>query len=364
MDSQTKVKPTIRRILLYKVGSLGDTVVALPCFNLIARQFPEAERVLLTNLPLQAKVAAAETVLENSGLIHRTIRYAMKRGGIWRKTWQLLRFRPDMVVYLRELRSIDEVRRDMFFFRHICRAKLLVGFPHVYEGRRLLDVSTGYYEPEAFRQARMIREIGDAAPGNPKSWDLHLTEAEMSTARDAVAELKGVPFIVCAPGTAMPAKDWGQERWQSLLALLGQDFKGHGLVLIGAKQDIEVATVASRLWNGPVLNLCGKTRVRITAAIIGSARLFLGGDSGPMHLAASMGTPSVIAFASREQRGVWFPQGSFNEVLYREMECSMCRLVVCTTHHNKCLTAITVTEMQEASHQVIQRKENPLVNLA
>jgi heptosyltransferase III len=361
MNSARKNEP--KRVVIYKVGSLGDTVAALPCFNLIAREFPDAERVLLTNLPLQAKVAAAETVLENSGLIHRTIRYAMKRGGIWRSTWDLLRFRPDMVVYLRELRPIEEVRRDRLFFRYVCRSKRLVGFPSFYEGRRLMNANTRYYESEAFRQARMIGEIGDAAPEKIENWNLHLTDAEIETSRKAIAELKGAPFLACAPGTAMPAKDWGKERWQSLMERLSKDFLGHGLVFIGAKQDAETADFAGTLWRGPALNLCGKTTVRITAGVLGFARLFLGGDSGPMHLAASVGTPAAIAFASREQRGIWFPQGAYHEVLYREMECSMCRLIVCREHQNRCLTAISVQDMREASHRAIQKKAEMLLSI-
>ena len=47
------------RILIYRLGSLGDTVVALPCFHLIARKFPHAERVLLTNFPVHAKAPAS-----------------------------------------------------------------------------------------------------------------------------------------------------------------------------------------------------------------------------------------------------------------------------------------------------------------
>ena len=45
----------VRKVLIYRLGSLGDTVVALPCFHLIERTFPGAERVLLTNFPVHAK---------------------------------------------------------------------------------------------------------------------------------------------------------------------------------------------------------------------------------------------------------------------------------------------------------------------
>ena len=65
------------RILIYRLGSLGDTVVALPCFRLIRSHYPEAEIVVLTNIPVSGKAAAIEAVLEGTGLIDRYIPYPL-----------------------------------------------------------------------------------------------------------------------------------------------------------------------------------------------------------------------------------------------------------------------------------------------
>jgi hypothetical protein len=67
----------VRRVLIYRLGSLGDTVVALPCYHLIARRFPNAERRLLTNFPINGKAPAAAAVLGESGLIHGYMRYTV-----------------------------------------------------------------------------------------------------------------------------------------------------------------------------------------------------------------------------------------------------------------------------------------------
>jgi len=47
----------VERVLIYRLGSLGDTVAALPCFHLIERAFPDAERLVLTNVPVSTKAA-------------------------------------------------------------------------------------------------------------------------------------------------------------------------------------------------------------------------------------------------------------------------------------------------------------------
>src|SRR5262249_62394923 len=56
-------------ILIFRTGSLGDTIVALPCFHWIARSFPESRRIVLTNTPVSEKAAPLESILANTGLI-------------------------------------------------------------------------------------------------------------------------------------------------------------------------------------------------------------------------------------------------------------------------------------------------------
>ncbi len=65
----------VERVVIFRLGSLGDTVVALPCFHLIERAFPDAERIVLTNHPVSSKAPAVESVLRSSGLIHGTVSY-------------------------------------------------------------------------------------------------------------------------------------------------------------------------------------------------------------------------------------------------------------------------------------------------
>ena len=94
---------SIKKVLIYRLGSLGDTTVALPCFHLIERAFPQAERVLLTNFPVHAKAPAAAAVLGSSGLVQGYMRYTAGTRNIvelLRLGWRIRRFRPDVLVYL------------------------------------------------------------------------------------------------------------------------------------------------------------------------------------------------------------------------------------------------------------------------
>jgi hypothetical protein len=87
----------IRNVLIYRLGSLGDTVVALPCLHLVARTYPNAQRVLLTNFPVNSKAPAAAAVLGGTGLVHGYMRYTVgtrRVGELLRLAWLIRRFSP------------------------------------------------------------------------------------------------------------------------------------------------------------------------------------------------------------------------------------------------------------------------------
>jgi ADP-heptose:LPS heptosyltransferase len=336
-------------VLIYRIGSLGDTVVALPCFHLIERAFPQAERVLLSNFPVHAKAPAAGAVLGSSGLVHGYMRYTVGTRNpieLLRLAWQIRRFRPDVLVYLMPVRPLKNVSRDRLFFR-LAGVRRILGLPGAEGLKHRFESATGLYEAEASRLARQLRELGDANVEDLDNWSLNLTDAERQTASSVLGDLREHPLIVCGPGTKMQAKDWGQENWRALLARLQARSPGHGLALIGAREDAEAADFAATDWAGPKVNLCGRLSPRETAAVIERARVFLGPDSGPMHLAASVRVPSVIAFSARGLPGTWFPAGQ-NQIVYHQTSCYGCQLETCTAEARRCLTSIIVDEMAAA----------------
>lgn len=345
---------TIRRVLIYRLGSLGDTVVALPCFHLIERSFPDAERVLLSNIPVHSKAPPAAAVLGDSGLVHGYMRYTVGTRHpveLLRLAWQIRRFRPDVLIYLMPARQPKNIQRDRLFFR-LAGVRRIIGLPGEQELTHRFDLSTGLYESEASRLARSLAELGDAHIKDLANWNLRLTPPEHEAATANLGPLASNPLIVCGPGTKMQAKDWGQENWRSLLTELQQKYPGHGLALVGAQEDSIVSDYAAQEWRGPKINLCGKLTPRQTAAVLEHADLFLGPDSGPMHLAACAGVPCVIAFSARGLPGIWYPAGEQHQVIYHQTSCFGCGLETCTAEARRCLTSITVAEMAEAASRV------------
>lgn len=358
--------PPVRRVLIYRFGSLGDTVFALPCFHLIERAFPAAERVLLTNFPVHAKAPAAAAVLGDSGLVSGYMRYAAGTRDpveLLRLALRIRRFKPDLLIWLMAVRKASTVPRDLFFFRRICGIRRMMGLPDELERRdipdnasaahhRLLDAATGLYEPDPVRLARHLSSLGAARLDERASWDLRLTVAERKKAAEVLAPLGMRPLIVCGPGTKMQSKDWGVENWRTLVERLGARYPQCALAVVGAAEEAAIGTAVLAGWTGTKANLCGLLTPRETAAVMERALVFLGHDSGPTHLAASLGLPCVAAYSARTIPGAFYPYGQGHRVLYPQIECAGCYLETCIERDRACMRSITVAQMEQAVARV------------
>jgi ADP-heptose:LPS heptosyltransferase len=219
------------------------------------------------------------------------------------------------------------------------------------------DDSTQSFEPEASRLVRNLSELGSGDLNAPESWDLHLSFQEISRADEALADLEGRPIIAVSVGTKVQSKDWGRENWRELLNRLALLYPGYALALAGAPEESESSDFAAEGWRnaggGAVTNLCGRLKPRESAAAFRRARVFIGHDSGPMHLAASVQTPCIAIFAARNKPRIWFPYGKNHRVLYHKTDCWGCGLETCIVEKKRCLTSITVNEVVEQVRSVL-----------
>jgi heptosyltransferase III len=349
---------TTKRLLIYRLGSLGDTLIALPALHLVARAFPDAERRMLTNFPVNVKAPPAAAILENTNLVHGYFRYAAGTRSprelisLW---WQLLRWRPEVLVYVGASRGVESAHRDARFFR-LCGISRLIGVPLTEDMQQnRWDESEQALEPEGARLARNLAELGDANLETPASWDLLLTDKENARAKEVLVATAGRPLIAVSVGTKVQSKDWGRDNWQALLNQVAKLYPDHALALCGAAEESVASEFAAEGWRhnpaAPVINLCGILTPRESAAVFAQARLFVGHDSGPMHLAAAVQTPCVAIFAARNKPRVWFPYGKQHRVLYHQTNCWGCGLETCIIERKRCLTSITVEEvMAEVRH--------------
>jgi heptosyltransferase III len=353
-----------KRILIFRPGSLGDTIVALPCFHLLARVFPDAERRVLKNVRWKSVQVGVEAALRGSGLVHGYFEVDHRRMFAHpRELWALMKriraWKPDLLVHLTEPRGVKRVVIEWAFFK-LCGVGRIMGMPISRELRNYKwDPERNSYEYEAARLGRCLAKIGEIHLEDRANWDLLLSEDERLEARTALGPARsGEGLIVCGVGTAVDTKDWGSDNWLALTKTLTDRARGHGLAMVGATEDFERAELVRREWAGPSVNLCGKLTVRLSSAVMGLASLYVGHDSGPMHLAAAAGVPCVSIFSARIRAGIWFPYGARHQILYHDVPCSDCDLDVCPQYQKRCITSITVAEVSQAADEYLMKSDS------
>ena len=349
-----------KRVVIYRLGSLGDTLVALPAFHLVRQAFPEAHITLLTNVPVNGRAAPMEDILRNTNLYDDSLSYPTSLRDV-SKLIELRRRlkagRYDCLIYLTEPKGgIRTSIRDYLFFR-FCGIRRVVGVP--FSSRTLRPVrmpGSDLFVSETVRVLECIRELGAVEIRDPKWWDLRLTPAETAEA-ETVLRGHGISgrFVAASVGTKIQPNDWEEQNWMSLMQRVTADFPGLPLVLFGAGEERERCARLAEIWLGPKANLCGVTSPRVSAAILRSAAVMVCHDSGPMHLAATMGVPCVAIFSARNPPGVWYPRGENHTVLYHRTPCWGCKLTMCVEQKKACILSITVGEVHEAVRKQLER---------
>ena len=308
----------MQNLLIYRLGSLGDSVVALPCLNKIAECYPHANRVILTNVPVSPAAPRAIDVL-GASLVHDAIEYRVGTRSVSELAdlWvRLRRLRADTMVYLTPARGFRTVYRDLAFFRSL-GIRTIIGAPvnrDLLENR--IEPKTGFVEYEGLRLARCLAALGPIDLDQRSAWDLHLTRAEQLAAAQALAGLNGRKFIAINMGGKARANDWGHANWSALLTRLCAKLDAVHFVFLGSGQDAERAAEMCAGRTDRTLNLCGRLLARETAAVLSKATLFAGHDSGPMHLAAACGVACVGLFSNLHRPGRWHPYGQHHTILH------------------------------------------------
>lgn len=356
-----------KRVLVFRIGSLGDTCIAIPAFRLIRSAYPLSEISVLTNFPMDGGVkdAPLEAVIGKSALVDGYIEYPVGLRSLRelsRCVRSLRAWGPDTLVYLMPLRTRFQLLRDLFFFKVIVRVPEIVGFSFDRGAQaHHWDEMRQAFEGEAHRLVRNLAALGEVDLSSKESWDLGLRPEEIEKSERILATWKGAGrYIACSIGAKWSSKDWGQDRWEELIGSLSEELEDFGLLLVGAPIESGHAEKVARLWRGPALNLCGLLKPRETAEVIRRARCYIGHDSGPMHLAAAVGTPCVSVFSAQDKPGIWFPFGDRHRIIYHKTECFGCKLKVCKIHEKKCIRSITAPEVAEALRSVLAPGRNEI----
>lgn len=359
-----------KRILVFRTGHLGDTLVGVPAFWALRDAFPEATIAYLSSADeANPQYVSARDVLPETGLFDEWISYPNLSSGIadlaslLRLAATIRRRRFDAVFYLMtRYRTARQIDRDRMFFR-FAGIKKIIGAEFIKSHNLPLEIPKPIprIESEANFLLRLLREQGIVDAEREYHPDLRLTSEERQEARDWMAS-RGItghagPKIAVGPGSKWDSKIWDEARYEQVGRRL---IDSHNVfpIIFGGPEDREKGNRLIEAW-GRGANAAGELNVRQAAAGLSECSLYLGNDTGTMHLAASVETACVAMFSAVDWMGRFEPFGTNHILFRRSVECEGCHSPLClnTEYPNKCLDLIPADDVYEACVTVLDRVE-------
>lgn len=346
---------SLRRVLVVKLRHHGDVLLTSPVFTVLAARAPHAEidalvyadtRDMLAGHPAVARLHLVDREWKRQGLLLQARREAALLAALRERRYQLIVHLTDhwrgawLAQLLRPRWSVAPARPGWAWkasFSH--RFPLPKGTPrHTVEANLDALRRVGLYPTEDQKRLVMV-------PG---------PEAEAKV--DALLAQHGLAargFLHVHPTSRWLFKAWTDEANAELLARLSAD--GHRLVVTGAPNAREQAIVKRILERAqaPVVDLSGQLTLREMGALAARARLFLGVDSAPMHIAAAMGTPVVALFGPSGERE-WGPWRVPHRVVASDHSCRPCGNDGCGGGKlSECLTGLPVGRVHAAVNELL-----------
>jgi heptosyltransferase-3 len=327
-----------RNILAIKLRYLGDVLLATPTLHALKAAYPAAQLSVLVN-------RGTEQMLHGNPHVDEII--PLDRGSIIEQcgfAWQIRRKRFDTVV---DLTDGDRAA----FLAWISGAAVRIGFNADQRWIGMCYTTVVKAEPEAHRIERdlaALTPLGIGIRGRvPQLW---LTLEDETRVERLISEIgipRDRPWIVIQPGARYWFKAWPSERFAELADRLSDRF-GYQVLLGGSPQEVPLTETVVKQAKSRLLNIAGRSDIRTLAALLKRSALFVGNDTGAMHIAAAVGTPVVGLFGPSNPRE-WGPRGKLAEVIYKGLDCRMCFHPTCRRGEENCMKLITVDEVMAAA---------------
>ncbi len=355
-------------ILIFRGGQLGDTLAAVPALWVLRDLYPNAHITLLYDNHVNENHVSPRQVLEGSGLIDSFVHYNVYASSKICSYIQyailyfkLLKNKFDMLAYLPGSGKIDFlVNRDLKFFR-------LLGISNIvgHIGLRGSLYIENYHEPITLENesghllTRLSKsEIPIPSKGLLRS-DLNLREDELKFAKNWInghSASKGKILVALGIGSKFDEKKWATENYISIVKNLIEKFDICPIIF-GGKEDLGLAKEVIKDWKRGLIG-AGKFNIRESASLMNYCSLYLGNDTGTMHLASSEGVPCVSIFSGRDFPGAWYPFGDNHQEFRVPYSCEDIPNGKCTNCSGLCLESINQDEVLEACIKLISNKLN------
>ncbi len=333
----------MRKILIRGPNWVGDAVLAIPAMKALRKRFSDAEITLLVR-PWVAGLFTSAPFVDRVWSEPKPSRL-----GDWTRIARAIRSgRFDLALLLPN--SFESA-----LMMYVSRVPKRIGYATDGRGWMLTNSITpgGVARHQVDYYLELVKTLSSntARP----SIEIEATAQERSTARTLLKNegiASDAAFLVLNPGAAYgSAKRWHEDRFAKTAGLLAKELRLQ-IALIGSEAERPIAEqIAAQIPRRSIV-LNGKTSLETLIGVLAEASLMITNDSGPMHIAAALGIPTVAVFGSTDER-VTGPCGARTRIVKKPVECSPCLLRDCPIDH-RCMNGVTVEDVCRAARELIR----------
>jgi ADP-heptose:LPS heptosyltransferase len=328
----------------------------VPALIALRARYPESRIVLFTSAGgRESGYAGARDLLEDAPFLDEIEYYVIEEvrhpKGLLKLLRCFRRMRPDLFVSLPPCAiPFSSVLRNLLFAR-LSGARFNTGnsLTNLNLFAQAQARLIGLYPSEVVRQIGQLRELGVESPEVRFEFG---TVGEDERQHITGALQPHQPFVALCPGGKQVAHRWPASRFSEAAKHL-QNEMNVSLVAVGSQKERELCQAVLEDAGGG-LNLAGELSLKATALLLSKASLLLTNDTGPMHLAAAVGTTVVAIFGTRDVAGRWYPYGEGHRVFRAELVCPHCLFSAEESDH--CVKKIQADEVLRACMEVLKER--------
>jgi ADP-heptose:LPS heptosyltransferase len=308
-------------ILCIRQDEIGDLCNSMHIFELLRSRYPEA-RITLWCQPYAVNLAIHdpnldEVVSDQNQLTHNY----------------------DLIVDLR-----GKWKGLLYAIKHKPQYRAERGIV------RLRNKRKGKHPHETNTNVEVIRDLLKAGTKIPLP-KIYLSDADKKEADDFLQKHQLKKFAVLHPGARKELRMWPAEKYAAIACYLKDTF-GMETVFIGDKYDQEAIEKLSAQIPFPVVSAAGILSLTGFAALAEKATIYIGNESGPLHIAALSGIPCIGLFGPGEP-DVFYPVGKSTRVIHHVLSCNPCNQIDCVHPSNPCIQRITIHEVQQKIQELM-----------
>jgi ADP-heptose:LPS heptosyltransferase len=345
-------------IFVFRVGSLGDSIVALPAIKALNEHYG-IQLYLVTNTPADGVLSTWE--------IYKHTNYFKDRFEFKYSLISFLKLRgfikqiraKKILYYFVDESSLKRNFRNYLFFR-------AVGFSKIYGwkeciGDYIVRGSNGVLtevEPEYKRLENIVIKYLNIKKNSQYKYSFNYIKFNSQFIGNALDKFRfiGEKYLILGLGGKTDIQKWYIDNYVEVLRDINKEI--NIIILGGDSEYSDAKKIQTLLPHKKILNLCGKTSIHESAYILSRSLLYFGNDTGTAHLAGIVNVRCIVITSGRNNLGRWDPYGYDHIIIRKRVDCEGCFLFNGCKRNLKCMNEIIIEDVKKYLICAINKKTN------